>query len=229
MIIKRKLSDFFCFGEINSIEDFSCYNFIEEIVEKLNYSLVFNLTNVTSEEIDIYKSLSTANKESNSKIIIKIIEARRDCMLDNIHSVLGDLVKMFFKVKLNKISKYGKNEKIYLGNERYAKDLEEDIFYEIIGDKFIPIDKQLNSTGFNIVYFTFELKKIAPSIKKNKNDFIFYFESIDNNWKKITKKESKKNILKVINDFIEENFDLEQMEETMCSGEYDWIERINEE
>ncbi|MGL5755252.1 MULTISPECIES: hypothetical protein, partial [Bacteria] len=153
----------------------------------------------------------------------------RDCMLDNIHSVLGDLVKMFFKVKLNEISKYGKNEKIYLGNEKYAKDLEEDIFYEIIGDKFIPIDKQLNSTGFNIVYFAFELKKIAPSIKKNKNDFIFCFESIDNNWKKTTKKESKKYILKVINDFIEEKFDLEQMEETMCSGEYDWIERINEE
>lgn len=227
MIVKRKLSDFFCFGEINSIEDFSCYNFIEEIVEKLNYSYVFNLTNVTSEEVEIYKSLSTLKGKSNSRIILNIIEIRRDCMLDSIHSVLGDLVKLFFKVKLNEISKYAKNERIYLGNKKYAKDLEKDIFYEIKDNKFIQTNKMFNSSDFNIVYFVFDLKRMVPSIKKNRNDFIYNLNNSDS-WKKTTKKESKKKILEVIDNFIEQKFDTEQMEETMCNCEYDWIERINE-
>lgn len=210
MLIRKKISSYFEFGEFDSLELFGDYDFVEDLVSRKCFLDI----SVSEDDLKVYKDLRPANFEINNAIK-QILGAKKDAIIENIYSNFSTVFVAFLIGKENLLSEICKKINIYIGDDFRCKKIDTNDFFKIEKEKFVSVESN-TIDKYKYVFFEFNLNKISKILEKK-------------DLKKINKFHAKNIAVNKVLDIANEKYQGEELDHFIYSGEYDWIERVDEE
>lgn len=210
MLIRKKISSYFEFGEFDSLELFGDYDFVEDLVSRKCFLDI----SVSEDDLKVYKDLRPANFEINNAIK-QILGAKKDAIIENIYSNFSTVFVAFLIGKENLLSEICKKINIYIGDDFCCKKIDTNDFFKIEKEKFVSVESN-TIDKYKYVFFEFNLNKISKILEKK-------------DLKKINKFHAKNIAVNKVLDIANEKYQGEELDHFIYSGEYDWIERVDEE